>query len=76
MGTVERMTRVRAAAKNAFTEPPSTPKLAAPYALQIPAPLVGEGIPSPNSQFWCGESLPLWGGRMVKNGFVKKLKKR
>jgi len=28
-------------------------------ALPIPAPLVGEGIPSPNSQFWCGESLPL-----------------
>jgi len=28
-------------------------------ALQIPAPLFGEGIPSPNSQFWCGESLPL-----------------
>ena len=27
--------------------------------LPIPAPLFGEGIPSPNSQFWCGESLPL-----------------
>ena len=33
MGTAARMTRVRAAAKNAFTEPPSTappPELAAP----------------------------------------------
>jgi len=27
MGTVARMTRVRAAAKNAFTEPPSTIKI-------------------------------------------------
>ena len=45
-------------------------------ALPIPAPLVGEGIPSPNSQFWCGESLPyctnfsqncLWCGDFIQN---------
>jgi len=72
MDTVVRMTRVRATVKNTFTEPPSTPKLTAPYALQIPAHLVGEGIPSPNSQFWCGESFPLWSGYETWGAGVEK----